>query len=241
MKNDIIDNSARIEESVLWQYDNALNLIGIVTARAAFARAATESFWDNFAYCIVNLPNASGFGLDFIGAVVGIPRPSLYLDGAGSDDGSEADAPATPMSDALYRKIISATLKLARSRFAHADIVNFLAEISNNEISVTDNYDMSLTFGWDGLTDPELRNIIENSPAKPWDEAEEIAAGDYYKYRRMILPLPAGVFERAGEETPAEFIGLEGQNLPNFAAQRGDRIYDNGGSFDTTTNGGALK
>lgn len=84
MTNPILSNAVENKGVVLWQYDHAYNLIALIDGFNKIATATVTQFWDYFRDGVFNIMTADTFGLNVLGRLMGLPRPT-YTSGAPQD------------------------------------------------------------------------------------------------------------------------------------------------------------
>jgi hypothetical protein len=136
-----IDNTDRddIERTILWQYDNATNLIAIIGIFKDFFKDAVTDFWNEFITehtdLFVDDKNISNYGLALWGKAIGVPR--LVYDNNGT---------ATPINAVLYRNVLKARLILSTKAATLKDYSDFITSIfGKDRVVVVDAGRMSLS------------------------------------------------------------------------------------------------
>lgn len=77
MSDGTIDFNVDFGRVHLWQYAaTAPNLTSILNNEASFYKKAIGDFWDNWYRDVFNVDTANGFGLELIGNLLGVKRPS---------------------------------------------------------------------------------------------------------------------------------------------------------------------
>lgn len=152
MNTTTIDNSdgGEILASILWQYEHASNVVGVIETFKAAYDASTKDFFDALLgrYDLSD-ENISDFGLAVWGVILDLPRP--YVDGA-------------MLSSDIYRRLLLGKLRLLNT---DATIDNYIEYCNlvfgDGNVSVVDNGDMALTFVMnDGVElDDELEAVLE--------------------------------------------------------------------------------
>lgn len=84
MTNPILSNAVENKGVVLWQYDHAYNLIALIDGFNKIATDTVTQFWDYFRDGVFNIMTADEFGLNVLGRLMGLPRPT-YTSGASQD------------------------------------------------------------------------------------------------------------------------------------------------------------
>lgn len=103
MTNPILSNAVENKGVILWQYDHAYNLIALIDGFNKIATATVTQFWDYFRDGVFNIMTADEFGLNVLGRIMGLPRPTVAL-ADGSDSDSAEDV--VPISDDFYRRLL---------------------------------------------------------------------------------------------------------------------------------------
>lgn len=190
MTNTQIDNSdaGNIDRTIIWQYDNAENLIGVIQTLKDFFAQSTTEFFDGYIEKI-NLANpdeVDDYGLSVWGKVLGVQRPVLTFD----DGGGESHT--SPMSSALYRKILAARIVLLEKTATIPNYIEYVQSIFGNRMKVVDGLNMSLGFevkDGETLTDEESAAIAQ--------------------FPDVVFAFPSGV--RSVEHSDSLMFGLDGQ------------------------------
>lgn len=154
MNTATIDNSdgGEILASILWQYEHASNVVGVIETFKAAYDASTKDFFDALLgrYDLAD-ENISDFGLAVWGAILDLPRP--FVDGA-------------MLSSAVYRRLLLGKLRLLNS---DATMENYVAYcdlvFGEGAVSVVDEGDMGLSFVANDTLDRELEAVLEMQQA----------------------------------------------------------------------------
>lgn len=190
MKNVKIDNSV-VEDMgrvVLWQYDKAPNLLGMLSIIESYFRDSTESFWgkradddtyDGWIKNVSDIDTANDFGLSVWGIVLGIQRPTVVVDNT-----------TKTVSQDFYRRLLKGKYWLMRSNFSNYALNKYLSIVFDGRISVQDNQNMSITYSVSGELSEEEQYLFDNN-------------------KEVILPYPAAV--RSDEVFEEIILGFEGQ------------------------------
>lgn len=162
MSEFVIDNSdsEEIEKCILWQYDNAPHLVGIIDMLKEFFSVSTKEFWDNWFRDVADFDNATEFGLAVWASVLGIERPILTYKAEG-----ETVASQHLMTAESFRNLIRYRIRLINN--THASIPEYLDCLKilfDDTMSVTDNLDMSMTFTVKDEMSNELKALCEQYP-----------------------------------------------------------------------------
>lgn len=133
-----IDNTDRgdIRRTILWQYDNATNLINIIYLLKDFFKQSVTDFWDSFIRNHTDLftnETISNYGLALWGKAIGVPRLTY-------SDGGEIKE----LDSEFYRSILKARLILSTKSATLADYSIFIASIFNGKVKIVDGGKMGL-------------------------------------------------------------------------------------------------
>lgn len=103
MTNPILSNAVENKQVILWQYDHAYNLIALIDGFNKIATATVTQFWDYFRDGVFNIMTADYFGLNVLGRLMGLPRPTYTV-----EDGSDSDSAedAKEISDDFFRRLL---------------------------------------------------------------------------------------------------------------------------------------
>lgn len=86
MTNPILSNAVENKGVILWQYDHAYNLIALIDGFNKIATDTVTQFWDYFRDGVFNIMTADEFGLNVLGRLMGLPRPTVLLPGGDSSE-----------------------------------------------------------------------------------------------------------------------------------------------------------
>ncbi len=73
MKIQSFDFSVNVLQALLWQYNKAVNLEGILTAKQAWYDEQQTEFWNDWYTNVFNLVTANEFGLSLWAIILGLP------------------------------------------------------------------------------------------------------------------------------------------------------------------------
>lgn len=200
-----IDNSAKdIGKVVLWQYDNAHNLLSLLAYFKDMFDACIKSFWDAWPQTVLAIDGCGAFGLSAWGLIIGIKRPTVH------DDGN-----TRTIDDETYRRLLKATFFRLRSYSSMEDIGTYLKFLFGTEngigVEVIDHKDMSAEFvktvHFDGMY-KDLRLLYE-------------------QHYEDVIHYPAGIRENV---SPCDIVfGFHGQENDKYAPlteyKAGDIVY----------------
>lgn len=169
---------------VLWQYDNAENLINLIRRQQAWYDSNQASFWENWYRDVFNLDTANEFGLIIWCIILGLPlfvetRPDAknkFIFGFDPyyynfDNGaftSEQQAGFTLTNE--ERRII---LKL---RYYYLTSKGDLTDINKNlnrifsplgPVYLIDHLDMSVTYVFEFIPSPNMLNVLKSFRVLP--------------------------------------------------------------------------
>ena len=190
MTNSVIDNTdaGNLDRTIIWQYDNAEKLIGIIEMLKDFFAQTTTEFFDNYAKKI-NLANpdeVDDYGLSVWGKVLGVQRPVLTF-----DDGEVASHTA-PMSSGLYRKILAARIVLLEKSATVPNYIEYVQSIFGGKLKVIDGQNMSLSFA------------VKTGATLTDEESAAIA-----QFPDVVFAFPSGV--RSSGHSNSLMFGFDGQ------------------------------
>lgn len=184
MNTSYLDNSDNgdILRSILWQYEHAHNVVGIIETVKCAYDATTKEFYD----ALLDMYNLAGdtvtdFGLTVWGTILSCPRPALNIDGETVMAGS-----------AIYRKLLLAKLRLLDGDTTMESYQKFCDTIfGTGKVSPYSSGDMDLTF-------------YKNDGITLSDEEEALLA-----IQKDIFPYPTGV--KTNVHSSSLMFGLDGQ------------------------------
>ena len=209
-----IDNSVDLTRCITWQYDHAGNLVALLYSWRDFFTASTQDFWDANAKFVFNLDNAGrsddpegeswdaeewnesqgesgadpfcGLGLNLIGLMLGVPRPSVTVGGV-----------TRQLSTAVYRRLLKGHAVLCHSNGSTAELNRFLATVFGaGKVSVAD-----------GGCVPDMGNMaISYEDEGLVEGTDEYAL--YYQHPELVKIRPCGVDCNIAPTDPAGIIGL---------------------------------
>ena len=146
MTNFAIDNTddGDFNRSIIWQYDNAERLVGVIHAFADFFKAAVTDFWDDLIRqeaigYDTDPATCSDFGLAVWGKILQVGRPMLSI----TDNGTETQR---MLSAGLYRKVLVARFRLVNGNATIPDFIEYVKYVFDGKVSVVDQGTMSLAF-----------------------------------------------------------------------------------------------
>lgn len=150
MNTAAIDNSdgGEILASILWQYEHASNIVGVIETFKAAYDASTKDFFDALLqrYNLAS-EGIDDFGLAVWGVILNLPRP--FVNGS-------------MLSSEVYRRILLGKLRLLDS---DATMENYAAYCNlvfgDGAVSVVDEGQMELTFVANTTLDEELVALLD--------------------------------------------------------------------------------
>lgn len=160
MQNNHIDNSVDLLEPILWQYDNAPNLIAFRDLLRDFSTQYTTQFWDNFVTDVFTLDTANEFGLSVWGVLLGVPRV--------------VNKDENKISLEVYRKVLKAKLFILGSNCSTAAFNKYINMVYGSKCSISDGYINQIVNSND--------EVIDEYPS-----SKEASKGDYYINRTMTM------------------------------------------------------
>lgn len=197
----LIDNSdaGEIDKTILWQYEHAHNVVGVIEFFARFFKASTTDFFDALmSRYDLSRPIAgdatsgesggsgseevglAAFGLAVWGRILAQPRP--YLGGS----------VGAMMSDDLYRRLLLGKLRLLYKRATLGDFQEYADLVfGEGKVGVLNNLDMSIEY-------------VLNSGAEVGEQEACVLDS-----QEDLLVHPAGVLTSLHSASP--MFGLDGQ------------------------------
>lgn len=211
MNTSYLDNSDNgdILRSILWQYEHASNVVGVIETLKCAYDATTKDFYDALLR-MYDLASAtvSDFGLTVWGIILSCPRPALDIGGDIAMAGSE-----------LYRRLLLAKLRLLDSDSTMESYQSFCDTVfGDGNVSPHTSNEMDLTFS-------------ANSGANLSEEEEALLA-----IQKSIFPYPSGV--KTNEHSESLMFGLDGQQDSLDATDPDVGGLDESGFCWRYTNGG---
>lgn len=67
------DYSVNLLQSILWQYNDAENLVGLLNKKQSWYNTNQEQFWSDWYNNVFNLATANDFGCSVWGYILGLP------------------------------------------------------------------------------------------------------------------------------------------------------------------------
>lgn len=179
---DITKLDINLIQNILWQYEQAENLKGLITQKDKWYKTNVNTFWQEIITNFLNIQNANDWGLNLWGKILDVTR--IY----------NVNGTLTTISPELYRRLILGKLQLIRSNGTVPEINKYLNFIFSPYVTETspattvrDNLDMTITYVFHfDPTDEELALI----------------------YSRKFLPTPAGVEDKVYIMNPNEIFGF---------------------------------
>lgn len=183
-----IDNTDRgdIKRTILWQYDNATNLIKIIYLLKDFFAQGVTGFWNSF-LDYTDLSSDDGltdYGLALWGKAIGVPR--IVYDNNGKP---------TPINRVLYRNVLKARLILSTKAATLKDYSDFITSIFEKKVKIVDNGNMSL-------------RLLKVANDEDWSADEQALIDNVDAW----FLYPAGV--KSDEHSNSNMFGFDGQE-PN--------------------------
>lgn len=168
--NEVFNFDANLIQNIIWQYEDAEKLKGLILAKNEWYSKNLNDFWQKIVNDFLNIQTATDWGLNLWGQILQVSR-SYNVNGE-----------ITTLSTEFYRRVILGKLQLIRSNGTAPEINKYLNFIFSPYVTengwaatVRDNLDMSIVY------------VLNFEPT-----AEELAL----IYSRTFLPTPAGVEDR---------------------------------------------
>lgn len=165
MKIGTIDNTTGSDftKVILWQYDKAPRLIGLINLIKTIFDTCIKEPWDRFLDSTLNLDNLSDYATTLWGLNIGLVHPTYKT----TVDGETVD---TPISFDYYGRLVSGWFYLMSSSYSMYDITKFLQRVYGDRVTVRDHNDdqnidnmwLSFTANEADMTEEELYLLINN-------------------------------------------------------------------------------
>ena len=205
------DNSidAVLDKIVIWQYDESKSICALIDQFKQWSNNTTGSVWDSISkgFNLATKEDATDFTLSLFGRVMGVSRLDVTVDGV-----------TRTMSKELYRRILVAKFRLLNGNGSIADYSKFVSTIFGNNVTFTDNHDMSVAVEWTG--------------GEPTDEENKELKYAFDNYRKYIFSYPTGVEERLTITGKRFWLAENASDKPTASTNGGG--LDNS-SFDWTS------
>lgn len=212
MTNPVLSNEVENSQVIIWQYDHAPNLIGLIDGFNKIATDTVTAFWDYFRDSVFNIQTADAFGLNVLGRLMGLPRPTVEFADGSSDSDSVPDV--VPITDALFRRLLLGRFFLFGMSPTVPNYNKYLNIIWGNDApAVVDGFDMSMEFP--PPVDNGGSDDSDDSEEEIVSYAEELAMHE--QHPDLIYFYPAGIRTNAPSDPSKMVIGFDDQNLENFA------------------------
>lgn len=184
METAVVDNSdgGDILRSILWQYEHANNVVGVIETFKYAYDASTKDFFDALLERYnLSSPSIGAFGLAVWGAILNLARP--YLDIGGTE---------TMLGDEMYRRLLLGKLRLLDGDATFERYQEYC----------------DLVFG-DGNVSPSTQNemdlsFVKNSGVTLTDEQQAVLDS-----QSSLCAYPAGVL--TNEHSDSLIFGFSGQ------------------------------
>lgn len=168
--HDVFTFDTNLIQNILWQYEKAENLKGLISRKENWYNTNLNDFWLKIVDDFLNIQTATDWGLNLWGKILNVSR--IY----------NVNGVQTTLSTELYRRLILGKISLIRSNGTVPEINKYLNFIFSNHITATanaavvkDNFDMSVYY------------VLNFEPTD-----EELAL----IYSRTFFPTPAGVKDK---------------------------------------------
>lgn len=161
------DFSLDLLRHLIWQYDNTVNLRGLLEKKSAWRDSFHKSFWENWITDVFDLRTANDFGLSVWSKILDLPLfgetnvsppdfPAFGFDpyGQAFDDGADYGGSFATDSVGLFGLPRETKRLLLRLRYFQLTTTGAIPEINEflyylfgpDEIYVLDGLDMSITY-----------------------------------------------------------------------------------------------
>lgn len=199
------DFSINVLQALIWQYNDALNLQGLLEDKQGWLDTNVRDFWDNWYTDVYDLRTANDFGLQVWAIILGMKfalpddMPTLIF-GFNPDAKNFNNGVFLPNGDLILsteqkRMILKLRYRQITSS-ATIDDINFAVSTIIQGARAIDTLTMSIVLFYPSIPSNDLLYILDN-----YD----------------VIPRPAGVkiLRRFGYESWFAFDGQFGQNFNN--------------------------
>lgn len=166
---DVFEFEENLTENIIWQYDNAENLKGLIKRKESYYSENLQQFWQIIVKEFLNIHTAEDWGLNLWGKILKLNR--IY----------NVNGTDVTISKELFRRVVLGQLQLIHSNGTIPEINQYLNFIFKKDES--SNF-QSYAFDNNNMTIQYVLNF------EPTDEELALI------YSRTILPTPAGVLDR---------------------------------------------
>ena len=137
---------------LLWQYQNAPIITGMVNSEQTFMNTAITEFWQSVNKDILNIQTCNSDGLAMWGQLLGVPRPTYQ-------QGTET----VSFTDQQYRLLLQARIYLLTFNGSVAALNQFFYILfPNYDVQIVDNYDMTVTINIGTKMTPEIAVLFQS-------------------------------------------------------------------------------
>lgn len=180
---DVFDFEENLINNVIWQYDNAEKLKGLIQSKNEYYSENLNQFWQAIVNDFLNINTATDWGLNLWGQI--LQKNRIY----------NVDGQTITISTELYRRLILGELQLLHSNGTIPEINQYLNFVFKNDENPTFK---SYAFDNNNMT---IQYVLNFEPTQ-----EELAL----IYARTILPTPAGVLDRIYILEQSKIFGFYG-------------------------------
>lgn len=140
------DSTQDMKQVILWQYDKAPHLVGIIDMFSQFLGSCATSLYNVFIENIFDIDNLNAFGASIWGVLLGFTKPQR-------------------MSDDLYIRLIKGKLFLLNSNMSGDVIEKYLYMVFEDRFTFYDNNNMTISFfPMASNTNQEELNFASSNP-----------------------------------------------------------------------------
>lgn len=178
------DLSVNLLQAILWQYNDAANLQGLITAKQQWYNDNQQSYWQGWIANVFNLDTANEFGLAVWSIILGLPNfinqsspgpevPIFGFDGSGGvnfDNGilAEPNGSSVVLSIETQRTVLQLRYFQLCSSGTVPEINRFLAFLFGPKMAwLIDNHDMTQTYIFNFPVNWELAYTFNNLDILP--------------------------------------------------------------------------
>lgn len=138
---------------VLWQYQDAPRIKGMIANQQKFVDENITAFWESWNKDIMNLQTCNTFGLSVWGRILQTARPTYLQDGQ-----------SVEYTDEQYRLVLQARIFLLTFD-GSAKALNHFFKILFPDlmVQIVDNYDMTVDINIISDVTPDVRTVLTDS------------------------------------------------------------------------------
>jgi len=179
-----LDASVELTKALLWQYNNAENLEGLITKKQEWYNENNNEFWDDWLRDVFDLRTANSFGLSVWSIILNLPiavtqdpSPPKPTWGFGVNNENFNSGNFTNLNSTVVNLTLEQARLVLRLRYFQLvtsgripEINNFIRPLFEEQFGVVfayDNLDMTMTYIFKFDPPQQLRFVLENYDILP--------------------------------------------------------------------------